>query len=413
MEAFLRALYDDLPDGAWWYLWTLSADHKNKTTHWVTAVESACSALSTVNLAHVYYPVCWAASQGKPSQRISADGIQPAGLIGLVCDLDFQSADKPHAPVGETEALLLAERFPLVPTYCVHSGHGLQLGWLFKEPWAFDTPQECRQAADLSRSWAYTLMSIATRNSCELDAVHDLPRVMRLPGTWNVKDPDNPIQAELRWLDSDQRYNPHEFDEYLVEIPTSTRTPLPSVDLDADFPLEKHESLLQASTDYADVWSRTERVGDGSCSAYDWELAKFTVWAGWSDDEIAALIRENQRQHGNKPGKDRDNKYIARTIAKVRDKYQEEAAETKAVETLTDDHSTRDEVIDSLARKFDIELTNIQFINGDPAMVRLWVSGKPADIPATRLTNQNEFLSQVTSVARKIPKPIGTKEDPP
>jgi len=411
MEEFLRALYDDLPDGAWWYLWTLSADHKAKATYWMQGMSRTADVLSAVGPVHVYYPICWAAEQGKPNQRISADGIQPAGLIGLVCDLDFQSPDKPHAPPGETEALLLAERFPLVPTYCVHSGHGLQLGWLFKEPWAFDTPQERQQAADLSRSWAYTLMSIASKQSCEMDAVHDLPRVMRLPGTWNVKDPDRPIQTVLRWLDNDQRYNPHEFDEYLVEIPTLPKTPLPNVDMDACFPLEKHEALLQASADYAEVWTREERIGDGSCSAYDWELAKFTVWAGWSDDEIAALIRENQRQHGNKPGKDRDNKYIARTIAKCRDKYQEEVSEQRAVEVIEDEHADRDKRIAGLARRFDIPLTNIQFVLGDPAIVRLWVGGKPADVPATRMTTQPEFAAQITSVAKKVPKPVDKKDE--
>jgi hypothetical protein len=412
MEEFLRALYDDLPAGAWWYLWTLSADQRTKATYWVQSVTDAVDVAQRLEPVHVYYPICWAAQCGNAKERVKShrehdSDILPAGIIGLVADVDFHSADHPHAPPCETDALFLCEKFPLPPTYCVHSGHGLHLGWLFKEPWAFGTPQECQTAAELSRSWAYTLMSIASKHSYELDAVHDLSRVMRLPGTYNVKDPERPVRAELRWMDDTQRYNPDEFSPYLVDVPTLSKTPLPAIDLGADFPTAKHEALLDVSPEYAETWRHTRRFEhDNSCSAYDWHLAKFAVWAQWTDDEIAALIRENQREHGTKHGKDLDNKYIGRTIARARDAFQEEAAQHRAAEVIEDDHAGRDKQIQALATMFDIELTNIQFVNGDPAIVRLWVGGKPADVLATRMTTPAEFMAQITSVAKKMPRPL-------
>jgi len=414
MQVFLKALYDDLPEGAWWYIWTLSADHKVKTTHWVRSVDEALSIAQSCISVHVYYPIAWATARGTPYQRVKADdGILPAGIVGLVADVDFASADKPHAPPDDIAALLLAERFPLRPTYCVHSGHGLQFGWLFKEPWSFDSDAERDKAAELSRAWAYTLTTIASKHSYELDSVHDLPRVMRLPGTTNVKDPARPLPVELRWLDDEQRYNPEDFREYLVEMPTVPRTALPEVDLGADFPTAKHELLMEADPDYKATWQHTRRFErDNSCSQYDWELARYAVWANWSDNEIAALIRENQRQHGNKPGKATDNKYIARTIARARDSRKQEENRHRAAETLEDDHAGEDDRIRALAVRFEIPLTHVQFINGDPALLRLWVGGRPADIPATQLTTQQVFLAQVTSVARFVPRPVAQKEKP-
>jgi len=312
-EAFLAALYGDIDPSYWWYLWTLSADGETKTTHWFSGpdVERAVTLVNASQHRHVYYPVAIAAQRGTAAQRTSANegGIPPAALLGPVADVDI---GKGGVPPTEDAALAFIESWPLRPTYCVHSGHGLQTAWLFKEPWAFPSVAE---AQALTYGWAQHVDRLGEGRGYHLDSVWDVARVMRVPGSMNVKG--EPLPVRVVWFDDDCRYNPEDFAPYMLDAPTMAAAR--AVELGTELPIEKLELLCEADPDFAATWDHTRRLPrDNSCSGYDMALASKAVQAGWSDEEIAALIRENQRRHGNKPGKDTDNKYIARTIDKAR-----------------------------------------------------------------------------------------------
>ena len=64
-------------------------------------------------------------------------------IPGLWLDLDYQSpgAHKTRHPLPPTKeaALSLLDVAPYKPSLIVHSGHGLQIYWLFKELAGFDT----------------------------------------------------------------------------------------------------------------------------------------------------------------------------------------------------------------------------------------------------------------------------------
>lgn len=401
-------LYADLPDGAWWYIWTLAPNHE-KRTHWYNDVALCEAAIPHMQGVNVYYPIAWAAERRGSFKRLEYS--DTAGIIGLVSDLDIKHKSFPN----EDKAIEAISRLPIQPTACINSGNGLQVIWLFKEPWQFDNEQERQEAQAISTGWGYSIANIVNRMGYEIDAVHDLTRVMRLPGSMNIKDPNNPKPVVIKWFNDELRYNPEDFEPYLADVPAAAlKNPLPQVDLSANFPVAKHEVLLENNKDYANTYSHKRKLtgGDTSCSAYDMSLANYTVRAGWTDDEITALLVEHQKQKGDKPDKVHDARYFARTIQAARISVEKTFEADNATATLKDTTTTREERIKALAERWQIPLTNIQVVTGDPAQYRFWIGGRCAEVPATKMITQMAFLGEVYSVSQVHPKPIGSKDSP-
>ena len=114
-------------------------------------------------------------------------------------------------PPSIEAAYQLIQAFPLAATAVVRSGGGLQGWWLLQEP--VDVNQT---TLELLRAWGTTWVELARRRSWHLDNVFDAARIMRLPGTWNRKQPDNPaaVTAKAIWA---RRYNPSDFEPHLLE----------------------------------------------------------------------------------------------------------------------------------------------------------------------------------------------------
>ena len=425
MKEFLNSLYGGLGASHWFYLWTLTPDQKLHT-EWLQNTGKAAEYASRITNANVYYPIGISTERSDGGHRTKmvpekAGEVQVAGIIGLVVDIDFYDAEThKHAPKGQTEALSLIAKFPLRPTATVNSGHGLQCIWLFREPWQFDTDDERDNAQRLSVAWWHTLSSVASRMSFSLDSVHDLTRVMRLPGTVNVKDPEKPCQVKLLSLDETIRYNPQEFDEFLVDVSAIKAVSLKvnPVDLTAGFPVEKHEAMMENVPEYAATWRHTRAAfgkdpGNDSCNKYDQALANFCVNADFSDDEIAAVLKQHRKTHGMKnPHKLNDARYYARTIALARAGSEEATKRADAAEILETGDGTREEMLHALAIRFEIPLTNVQRVTGSPSVYRFWVSGQCAEIPATALVTQSAWLGEMLSIANVLPRACGAKEKP-
>ncbi len=408
MQAFLEALYGDLPEGALFYLWTLGPPpDEAKATHWCETPEQACA--KVIQTANIYWPIGWgnARTQGRFAEK------DVAGIVALVADVDLKDDTHPRAPTTEQDALDLIDTFPQRPSACVHSGHGLQCAWIFKEPWPFADNDERKAAKHLSQCWAHTLTAWASKMSYELDSVHDLARIMRLPGTMNVKDPERPVPSRLLWLE-DRRYNPDSFDEFLIEpIPGKSPEPLPVIDISTDFPLAKHEALLEAHDGYKAKWLHTTKnPSDNTASGYDNSLACILLGLNWPNNEIAAVLREHQRRWGNKPQKVNDTRYYAKTIANARGFLRQNNAREDAGDVIDEGEAERDEIIAALATRMEVPLTNIQLVSGDPSMMRFWISGKCAEVPATQLDTPKAFMQIMISVAHHYPRQIGQKEKP-
>ncbi len=102
----------------------------------------------------------------------------------------------------------------LEPSIVVHSGHGLHAYYLLREEWTLETDAERAQAAQLVRRLQGAVRRNAAARGWHLDAVSDLARVLRLPGTWNFKTPDAPALCQvIEASDPVQRYNVSDFDD--------------------------------------------------------------------------------------------------------------------------------------------------------------------------------------------------------
>jgi hypothetical protein len=144
-------------------------------------------------------------------------------MPGVWADIDVKGEGHKEndLPPSIETAVQLAQEFPLQPTVLVHSGHGLQAWWLFKEPWVFDSPDERHEAQDLSQRFQATLRVKAEAHGWKLDSTHDLARVLRLPGTYNRKL--KPVQVKVISCQENNRYEPASFEEYLIDMLTGTQ----------------------------------------------------------------------------------------------------------------------------------------------------------------------------------------------
>jgi hypothetical protein len=158
------------------------------------------------------------------------------GVPGVWADIDVRgdAHQRGDLPPSFDAAHELAASFPLAPTLVVHSGHGLQVYWLFKEPWLVEEASERAQAQRLSRRFQATLQESATSRGWSVDDTSDLARVLRLPETFNTKVGERRPVEVVGWHPEHQ-YDPAEIERYLVEdVPSGAASSKPSgVDTEA------------------------------------------------------------------------------------------------------------------------------------------------------------------------------------
>lgn len=120
--------------------------------------------------------------------RGSAD--QLSHLFGFWLDVDYFSEGahaKKDLPPDEESAMKVVAEMPLKPTLVVHSGHGLQAWWLFKEPQSCSDQIQVNELHGISRLWQRHAQIVGRGMGWDVDQNHDLPRILRLPGTINGK----------------------------------------------------------------------------------------------------------------------------------------------------------------------------------------------------------------------------------
>ncbi|WP_425057636.1 DUF927 domain-containing protein [Sporomusa carbonis] len=158
------------------------------------------------------------------NHKLATDDI--IGIPGLWVDIDIYHPTthaKQNLPKSVQEARALLPDF-LPPTFIVFSGYGLHVYWLFRECWYFDTPEEKNHAQELLTRIKIYISQQATAAGWHLDSVQDLPRVMRLPGTMNIKIPEQPVWAQVIEYSENNRYNPSEIDEILPVLEQTAAT---------------------------------------------------------------------------------------------------------------------------------------------------------------------------------------------
>lgn len=320
----------------------------NRSAFFTRVADAATHAMRESTTREVYVGVALRRDGLDPTHRGRNDDV--VALLGLVADVDVRGPA--HADVKQYAATIddargMLERVALKPTVIVASGHGLQAWWLFERPWVFADATERERAAAVSKGWHKYLAGLAATHGFEIDAVHDLARILRVPGTLNHKLPP---AVPVRILTQDgPRHTPDDFTAVVPPTPatmtspsdtTPNDTPMPLVLLaGAEPPSEKFQELYTSSERFRLSWDRARpEFKDKSPSAYDMSLAALAKRRGWTDQEIVDLLIANRRRHGDDLKLRED--YYATTIERAGTLQAAPPSELRADRGSVDDEAT-------------------------------------------------------------------------
>jgi putative DNA primase/helicase len=148
--------------------------------------------------------------------RGKEDGV--VSVPGVWADIDIAGAahKAQDLPPGEADALVLANAVGLAPSIFVRSGFGLQVYWLFREPFVIENDAERQRLKSLSRRFQHSLRLQAKARGWTLDPTADLCRVLRVPGTFNRKIPEDVRLVSAEYADCS--YNVDDIEEVLAGL---------------------------------------------------------------------------------------------------------------------------------------------------------------------------------------------------
>jgi hypothetical protein len=216
---------------------------------------------------NIYFGVC-------PRKGKSGTKYGVASVTALWADLDDRNYQE-----GKEEALMRLQAFQPMPSAIVDSGHGYHAYWFLDEPAEID---------DISQIEGYIKGIAKTLGG---DYVHDLGRVMRLPGFLNVKNPDSPVPCVL--LDEhfcpEIRYRLADFEGYWIGVAPKS-TPVPFGAVPEEIP-EKFWCILKADDRLSSAWYGTRPMpNDNSRSGYDMSVASIAAQYGFTPGQIEAIL---------------------------------------------------------------------------------------------------------------------------
>lgn len=144
-------------------------------------------------------------------KRPGADDV--VAIPGVWADIDVAGGphtSKPYPPDIES-AIKVASATGAVPTATIRTGFGIHCWWLFPEPYIIEPGDgedaEREKLARLCQDWSSTLRYHAERlGGWKIDSVFNLDRVLRVPGTMNLRVDGDPRRAEIHELDETRRY---------------------------------------------------------------------------------------------------------------------------------------------------------------------------------------------------------------
>ena len=287
---------------------------------------------------------------------------------------------------GKEKARRAIDAFEFQPSILVDSGGGYHLYWLLKEPEVIETPE------DRLRVRGYL---IGIQEAIHSDTVHDLARILRVPGTHNLKYasvlPEPPVVTVV-YADADRRHNLMDFDDYFTEDTQGHKAIVTIGEIPKELP-ERFKELLKNDPPLKDTWEGDRPdLNDQTRSGYDMALAVQLVKRGFDDEEIAGILRQS-------PSGKRDeatDQYLALTISKARTFEENRAPGVKVDKLLEDAANASGNERDELLREA------IGFIGHmDPLArerYREKLEKKPLSVPRRVF---NEMVKQ-----KKVPCPV-------
>jgi len=319
-----------------------------KKARFFKTVEGACDFIENINEKpqNIFFG-CGLVRPGIESGRGKKEDI--AGIGGFWADIDFQSGDKPGFPTDLAAVKELIYGHGMDPTHLIFTGNGVHAWWAFKEVWEFSSRNEAMQAEKLNNRLQETILKRARQKGWAIDKTHDTTRILRPPGTFNRKDPENPIPTKILEEGPQIPYSdPTDLEEFLISEDELKASEKPhkneqiriehnlKLDPEANPPSDRMQDLLDIEPDFKASWNaQRPDFKKQSASEYALSLANYAAQANWSDQEIADLIVAFYRRHGQnsifekKPDirKALRSDYLSRTIAMARSATDEQSIE--------------------------------------------------------------------------------------
>jgi len=400
LAEFLRTIHGNKPSDLFFYTWHLDT----KTSLWHGDVESTIDKLCTFTpgqLTNLYTGVAWSQSARSAAQRVrNADA---AGVPGLYSDIDVAHADahkKNNLPPSIPAAHELVMSWAPTPSVIVETGHGLQYWWLFEEPWLITSDADRARLEALGKGWKEALIRLFAKQGWQIDSVHDLARVLRIPGTINKKPNCEPVLAVLDSVHQDSRYDPGLLMEYVERVPglqatlTSKEveqiTGQPdfdalAVDPKADPPSSRLRAYMAENPSLARAWDRKGKGGsDHSNSGWDSTVAYQAALAGATPQEVIDILIDFRRKDhcDEKPPE-----YFRRTVRAAFEQAEgnkaqgalEELASSLPKDEALPDHQ-RDAAIQAIAQCLNGgRIERAQLFTDPPARIVLTINGKKSE----------------------------------
>lgn len=432
---FLRELFGRMPDGARLGIWTLQ-DHNyrgfedpGKAAVWVVNEEPRKD---------TYVHVGFCPSTIRANLR--AKSAEILGLPGFWADIDYLTdADghdlvaggghkKTNLPPDEAAANELLYRadgeFP--PTLLVRSGGGLQAWWLFDEPWVFRSDDDRVLAQRTVQGFQAWIRASAKERGWDVDSTHDLARVLRVPGSYNLKH-GAPRLVELL-PDVGARFDRVRFarfatlaDEAHLPLGMATaRTERASrlaeaggwafvLSAEAEPPGSRLQDLFDVYPEAKASWDRKrKRLQDQSASSYDMSLANFAVMAGWPDQDVVNLLIAQRRRHKSDLKLDRPD-YYAMTLARARERRDREEKREDAEEVLQAVEATtippelkpdKDQCLEAVSTMLNVKIERLVKYMSDPVVYRITINGRNVELGGSGvLLDQAAFSRKIADYA--------------
>lgn len=293
-------------------------------------------------------------------------------------DLDF----KDYAE-GEDEARGRLAEFPFEPSVVVFSGHGLHAYWLLREA------EEPKVLSNLSRGVGQVLGG---------DNTHDATRLLRLPGTFNYKDPSAPIATVLEVLEVDRRYNASELEDALDTCgwnPTDAASAEPIEVVVAERMSDRVLALLDTNKRVSALFNGTGKpaVGadgrrlDATNSGYDFsfvlELARLGV-----DDASELATALSCRPDG--VAREKGQAYLARTVANALDRA--------------------DNASEAITMVVDFDVERVRILASDRSTYELTIGGHVLSLTSAQLRSKSSFATRYLELIHRVPL-LPTKAD--
>ena len=252
------------------------------------------------------------------------------GIPGLWLDLDYQSPGahkvKHSLPPTEGAALSLLEKAPYKPSLIIHSGHGLQVYWLFKELAWVDNKTHREAFGRLCRGWQQLFQRAGRDRGWHVDSTADLTRVLRIPGTYNLKAGE--VREVVVREANDFRYDPSDFRDFAEPNPRPSK-PADQISVSSNGQLDLRTLRVSARIKY--LIQHGDSIGQyPSRSEALFAVLMALLAAGYDDTDVAHLCMKET--HGvSKLPREKGQNWLAQELKRARLKANGAARSAEAV----------------------------------------------------------------------------------